>query len=480
MQGRKNYQEKLFTSFQLSDRVPQENFYRRLNKCLDLNFLYKETEKYYGKEGQPSIDPVVFFKLLLTGYFENLQSDRRIIENARLRLDILYFIGYDIDEELPWHSTLSRTRQLLGEDVFTRLFQHVLKLCIERGMVAGRRQAIDSFFAKANASMESLVDKDILEDGSEYISTLDEAAQEEGLIKKIPSKKSKLSNKTHTSTTDPDARLSMKKGKKLNLNYLGQVSVDTSHHVITNIEAHHADKRDSECLEGILDHTIENLGSEMPIEEILADTNYSSASALQSAKDRNITPYIPNIGGYHEVKEGFIYHQEGDYYECRNGAKLVFKNVRLSHNTSYSKNYAASTQDCSKCPFRKGCISDKAHYKRISQTIGKEFFEEMQLRIKTRYGRYLKKVRSSTVEPVIGTLMNFMTLKKIQTKGITQANKTMVLAGVAYNLKKWLNWNDKKSKVIAQKLLLLIDKPILQTCFQHLFNRIQFQLQLIK
>jgi transposase len=68
MQGRKKYQEKLFTNFQLSERVPQDNFYRRLKETIDLNFLYAATAQYYGSEGQKSIDPVVFFKLLLVGY----------------------------------------------------------------------------------------------------------------------------------------------------------------------------------------------------------------------------------------------------------------------------------------------------------------------------------------------------------------------------------------------------------------------------
>ena len=100
MQGKKQYQEKLFTAFQLSDRIPHENFYRRLKETLDLNFLYSETQKYYGTEGQQSIDPVVFFKLILVGYFENLNSDRKIIAHAGMRMDILFFIGYDIDDEL--------------------------------------------------------------------------------------------------------------------------------------------------------------------------------------------------------------------------------------------------------------------------------------------------------------------------------------------------------------------------------------------
>ena len=106
MQGKKQYTEKLFTFFQLSDRVPPDNFYRRLYAAIDLRFIYPLTEKYYGTEGQQSIDPVVFFKLILVGYLENLNSDRKIIAHCSMRLDILFFLGYDIDEELPWHSTL--------------------------------------------------------------------------------------------------------------------------------------------------------------------------------------------------------------------------------------------------------------------------------------------------------------------------------------------------------------------------------------
>ena len=105
MQGKKNYQEKLFTSFRLSDRIPEENFYRRLKDALSLDFLYRLTQKFYGTSGQKSIDPVVFFKLCLVGYLENMITDRGVINHASMRLDILYFLGYDVDEELPWHST---------------------------------------------------------------------------------------------------------------------------------------------------------------------------------------------------------------------------------------------------------------------------------------------------------------------------------------------------------------------------------------
>ena len=156
MQGKKDYQEKLFASFQLSERIPKDNFYRRLKAVLDLDFLYPLTKGYYGESGQKSIDPVVFFKLCLVGYLENIISDRKLMEHCSMRLDILYLIGYDIDEELPWHSTISRTRQLFPEAVFEEVFTKVLALCVEKGMVSGHTQAIDSAPVKANASMDSL------------------------------------------------------------------------------------------------------------------------------------------------------------------------------------------------------------------------------------------------------------------------------------------------------------------------------------
>ena len=156
MQGKKDYQEKLFANFQLSERIPKSNFYRRLKEVLSLDFLYPITKQYYGASGQKSIDPVVFFKLCLVGYLENIISDRDLIQHSSMRLDILFFLGYDIDEPLPWHSTISRTRQLYPEVIFEQVFTKVLTMCVEKGMVSGHTQAIDSAPVKANASMDSL------------------------------------------------------------------------------------------------------------------------------------------------------------------------------------------------------------------------------------------------------------------------------------------------------------------------------------
>jgi len=226
---------------------------------------------------------------------------------------MLYFVGYDIDESLPWHSTLSRTRQLYGEEVFKQLFKEVLRQCIDKGMVAGRRQVMDSVAVKANASMDSLVEKEILDDSEVYADELKDEEQESGddkesqtvsatrykavelhhqwkakAYKDMPGRTKAghakfVSNHTHYSTTDPDARVSVKPGRPRQLNYTAQVSVDTAHHVITQIQTDHADKKDSQCLPSLLRNTIDNLKEEgLQIEEVFADAGYSSGTALKS------------------------------------------------------------------------------------------------------------------------------------------------------------------------------------------------------
>ena len=203
-----------------------------------------------------------------------------------MRLDILYFLGYDVDEELPWHSTISRTRQLFPEDIFEEVFTKVLKLCIEAGLVSGHTQAIDSAPVKANASMDSLEIKVPAEDLEEHLSKVRVQSSRDRKAKgnKAPEKQQKItaskkdlqeiksrnkkwsqdqdmrpgaknkgskytSNKTHYSPTDPDAKISVKPGKARKLNYLCNIAVDTGRHVITDVQAYMADKKDNQYLQ---------------------------------------------------------------------------------------------------------------------------------------------------------------------------------------------------------------------------------------
>jgi transposase len=451
MQGKKRYQERLFVSFQLSDHVPRDNFYRRLKELIDFSFLYKRTSAYYGKEGQKSVDPVVFMKLMLVGYLENINSDRKIIATAQMRLDILYFLGYNIDEELPWHSTLSRTRQLYGREVFKEVFQLVLGQCLERGMVAGRRQAVDSFLIKASASLDSMIEREVLQDIADFTTQLDQNAEEikKASVINFPKKahkkglapKKNPSNQTHYSPCDPDAKMSTKPGKPTALNYLGQVGVDTASHVITHAEAFEADKRDSQCLPLVVEGLLDNLKpSGMGVEELLADTAYSSGEALKALEKHQITGYIPNRGQFVAERPGFVYHSQEDYYSCPGNEKLLYKGTFETLPGVHNKEYRISKKLCNQCPLKSSCtaLRNNKNGAIIRETVDKEYYQRMHHRMQTKRARRLMKVRSSTVEPVIGTLVNYLAMKKVNTKGLQQANKCMLLSATAYNIKKLL------------------------------------------
>lgn len=441
MQGKKQFQEKLFLSFRLSDWVPEDNFYRRLKEVLDLKFLPQLTSQYYGTEGQKSIDPIVFFKLMLIGYLENYNSDRKIIEHASMRMDMLYFIGYDIDEPLPWHSTLSRTRQLYGEELFLEVFRNVLTLCVEKGMVSGRRQAIDSALIKANASMDSIVPKELKIDTANYLKELSDNEEEKPLQK---DKKQKISMSNHNwkSPADPDARISKKKHKPLQLNYAGQISVDTHSHVICGAMADFANKRDAMTLPTLVDQVCENLHQEgLEVEDVLADTNYSSGEALKYLENKGIGGYIPCYGPYKNKREDFIYNEEEDCYVCSQGKKLPFKKILDRKANGKNKVYRSSRIDCKDCPQKIKCLG-KMNTKQLMDTIDKPYYDKMFERVKTKKGKQMKILRSSTVEPVLGTLLHFLGMKKVNTKGIKLANKHVLLASTAYNLKKLLKFKE--------------------------------------
>jgi hypothetical protein len=181
-----------------------------------------------------------------------------------------------------------------------------------------------------------------------------------------------IGNHTHYSTTDRDARVSVKPGKPRQLNYSMQTSVDMDSHVITNVEAHLADRRDSECLEKVLVNTIENLHSEgLTVEQIAADTGYSSTKALKACEENNIDAYIPNFGQYKAFREGFIYDKESDSYRCERGVELPYKKTYEDKKGYFKKQYRSSSKDCKNCPIRTVCIGSRADYKKIEDTLEK-------------------------------------------------------------------------------------------------------------
>ena len=508
MQGKKTFEPKIFYELSLDRLVPDDDFYRKINEEVQFDFLYKATSHYYGNCGQDSIDPIVFFKILLVGYLNNLSSDRELIRHCSNALNVRLFLGYDLDEKLPWHSTISRTRALLGEELFLQLFHQVLSLCIGKGMVRGKRQAVDSAFMKANASMDSLVEKEVLEDASVFVNELEEnseykvTSERKKLVERHHAWKAKeykgmpggnrsdrldedgnelrpkfLSNHTHYSPTDPDAKISVKPGKARQLNYAGQIAVDDKNHIITAACASTAGSKDSAILPEIMDQMLSNLKRHhLTTEEVLADAGYSSGDSLEYCRQKNINAFIPNFGQYKPEREGFEFvkgeTEEQDYYRCEkkggNHAILVFKKILTDSKGYRKKSYRSSEKDCRDCPLRANCCGKVTRFKKIEDSIHKPLYDAMHEKLSKdkNYTRFLTKRRSSTVEPVLGTLINFHSMRKVNTRGMKNANKHVLMAALAYNLKKYLKFISRKPKSNAQMMHL----P--QGMLRHFLNRL--------
>ena len=481
MQGRKIFEDEKELFFSLSAHVPEHNFYRRLKQQLDLDFLYELTEEYYGRCGQQLIDPVVFFKLCLVGYLENITSDRKLIEHCSLRLDLLYFLSYQLDEPLPWHSTLSRTRKLLPEALFELLFDRVFSLCVEKGVVSGDAQAIDSAPVKANASMDSLKLKQPAESSRmllaneenafagkqdkssksvQYISAPDhqlrklEKHQENlkdspGSLGGHHEKARLVSNKTHYSPTDPDARISVKPGKVRRLNYHCSMAVDTAKGVISHVQADFADGRDSLNLPAITLKLQRRLtDNKLHMQDLLADGGFSNGSNYAFLEQRQITGWIPVFGKYKPEIEGFPYDQEKDQFICAEGKILSFKTYDTNADGGLLKIYRADYQDCKHCPLKSSCVP-RSQCRQITRTAYDTEYRRALERQQSRKGKRMRRIRQSTVEPVFGTLIYYYGMNKVVVRGKAGAHKVMLMAAIAFNLRKYMKFEPVKVKSIA-------------------------------
>src|SRR5689334_11747766 len=140
----------------LETLVPADHFYRHLEARLDLGFVRDLVRETYAVRGRPSIDPIVFFKLQLVMFFEGLRSERDLVRVATDRLSVRWYLGYDLDEPLPDHSSLTRIRERYGLEVFRRFFEAIVEQCQAAGLVWGRELYFDGTKVAANAGKESV------------------------------------------------------------------------------------------------------------------------------------------------------------------------------------------------------------------------------------------------------------------------------------------------------------------------------------
>src|SRR5690554_7985431 len=189
---------------------------------------------------------------------------------------------------------------------------------------------------------------------------------------------------------------------------------------------------------------------------------------------------FPNFGQYKPEREGFVFNEKENRYECikegGNKAYLSFKRILTDSKAYQKKSYRSSEKDCGKCPLRAACCGKVTKLKKIEDSIHKPLYDKMHEKLTQNkaYHRRLVQRRSSTVEPVLGTLINHHNMRRINSRGMPQANKHVLMAALTYNLKKYLRFIVKKTIPIVQVVSLKQGKvhTFLKTVFNDLKNSI--------
>jgi transposase len=303
---RKPKQDELFIPTAKVASGPGHPFYSKLNQALaDAGFdefVEKLCAPYYKEGGRPGIPPGVYFRMVLIGYFEGLDSQRGIAWRCADSLGLRTFLGITITEDTPVHASMTIIRQRLPESVFDKVFVFVLSLLEKQGLLRGKSVAIDATTLEANAAMKSIVRKDTGEGWKQYLQGLAKAEgienpTEEDLRRLDRARKDKkVSNEQWESPTDRDSRIAKMKDGRTHLAYKAEHAVDVVSEAIVAATVTFADRSDPRSAPVTLSLAEANLvlaGSETEIKEAVMDKGYHDVGLLAGLTERGVRTYIP-------------------------------------------------------------------------------------------------------------------------------------------------------------------------------------------
>lgn len=333
-QGRQR-QEPIWIAQQELAQGPAHPFYQRVNELLEEKkfdeFAEQECAKFYAaKMGRPSLAPGIYFRLLLVGYLEGVDSERGIAWRAADSLGLRKFLRIGLDEQTPDHSTISRTRRLIDVETHRKVFLWILELLRDEGLVKGKTVGIDGTTLEANAAMRSIVRRDTGESYEEFLKALAqqsgiETPTREDLARVDRKRKKKGSNEEWESPQDGDARITKMKDGRTHLAHKAEHAVDLKTGAVLAVtlqEAHAGDTTTvTETLVQAGENVAELIGTEEPspkpkvhlkgIEEVVADKGYHSGAVLADLQRWEVRTYIP------EKKQRGQRHWDGKTEEQR-------------------------------------------------------------------------------------------------------------------------------------------------------------------
>ena len=284
--------------------TPGHAFYERLNELFSEHRFDARLEHlcrrfYRGRYGRPSMAPGVYFRLLLIGYFEGLDSERGIAWRVADSLSLRRFIGYGIDEKTPDHSTISRTRRLFWLSTHRAVFTWVLKVLAEEGLVVGQTVSVDATTLEANAAMRSIVRRS---DGQSYEAFVTALAEAEGIVEPSREQLARFDRKRKKTTSnrdwrhphDPDSRVTKMKDGRTHLAHKAEHAVDLDSGALLAVRLPTADQGDTTTLGDTFHEAQVRLqtirGESAP--EVVADKGYHSDAVLEEMHQLGIRTYI--------------------------------------------------------------------------------------------------------------------------------------------------------------------------------------------
>lgn len=363
MGQQKGMQPKIFyPHLNLEQRVPRTHLLRKIQEQIDFNFIYAEVKNTYGDNGNVSIPPPVILKMMLLLVLYNVRSERELMETVPLRLDWLWFLGYDIDSEVPDHSVLSKARARWGVEAFRGFFERIVWQCVEAGLVDGSKIFVDSSLVDANASNNSVVDTQSLKGQLQESYKELEARLEEKSESMNSSRKYARENSRYISTTDPDATI-VNRGKP-KLSYQVHRAVDGRSEVITAMETTPGDVNEAHEMIPLLESHHLNTGGK--VDTVVADSKYGTVENFLACYDRGVEAHIPDLKEFTSRRmeklgifseERFEYDEDSDTYRCPAGQRLKPKSL---HKGRQSRDYAAPKKICAACELREQCTKNKS------------------------------------------------------------------------------------------------------------------------
>jgi len=464
MMGKKEHGEKMYYDFSLEDKVPQDHVLRRIAEAVDFSFVHKIARPYYSHTGKPSVDPVVVLKMALIGYIYGISSERRLASDLPLNLAWLWFLGYDIDEETPDHSILSKARARFGPDLYREFFLEVVRLCDKAGLVTGERVVVDSTIVPANASLESLVSRSIFEqlppsyafvnrlfvenedageddqagnqDGDERPpgeSTSGESGKKDQDNQRKPVTSLKA-NERRVSRSDPDCSV-VKRGKKkgVMLAYKVHVAVDGGEdRIITAIDATAGETGDAQVFPSLIWRHAGAL-NRFP-EEAVADTAYGTYDVYGFLKQTGISPSIPRKTSWGKKWLGlssFRYDGERDVMICPEGNTLKREGAIRGSKGSV---YRSARGSCEGCPIKSTCA--KGDSRSVSFHQDDEILVWALAHLDTKVAKIALRKRKIWAETVMADLKGQHNLGRAQFRGEWNMEIQAYLSAAAHNLKK--------------------------------------------